>query len=262
MRRWFFTLSICFGASLHALYNGNPSATMIPETGLLIPKDSVVGVKLGYEFDQVFDSSMKMVRNAPSQRKRVQEFETQLNLGTLSLDLFDRAELYGSLGVMRADILQHPTAHTRVKYETHNHLAWSVGGRVLLAYWNEIHLGATAAYLQSNPPLSELELGGTALPSHGAKLHFDQWQVGFGVSRRIKFLIPYIGLQYSDTRARIRGLESLQSIFPKKHVSMKTRHHIGLFLGCGLTAERGFDLNLEGRFIGETALTASAEIRF
>lgn len=246
-----------------ALYNGNPSFPMMPEEGIFIAKEKWLGVKVGYEFDRVYDRKLQMEgRELENQRKKVQKYESLSNFGVVTLNFNQRAEFFSTLGAMSCKISQTPYSDTRVTYHTHSHFTWGIGGRAILAYWGDLQVSVNAAYVQADLPLSSLEVNGKSYPKRHLEIDFRQWQVGAGISYRVNWFIPYIGVDYSDFRARVEHLRALKSLFPKKHVTFKEKYATGLYMGFGLCPDRAFNLNLEVRVINENAVSLSADLKF
>ncbi|MBS0653816.1 MAG: hypothetical protein JSR39_09890 [Verrucomicrobia bacterium] len=247
---------------MEALYNGNPSFPMMPEQGLFFKKDAWVTIKAGYEWDDVIDRNLTVHEHRPRLKREVKDYAAMGNFGSLTLGCNDRVELYGLFGAEEADIHYRPYSDVRLKFQTHQCFAWTVGGRAILAYWGDTQLGIDAKYFQFNPHIHSLKLNGKSLHPEGAFYHYREWQVGLGVSHRIKLFIPYAGLKYSDVRAKFHHLKALSWIFPDKHFTMKNKHPMGVFLGLGLSFDRALNINFEARLYDETGITASADIRF
>ena len=93
-------------------------------------------------------------------------------------------------------------------------------------------------------------------------MDFREWQVGAGVSYRIKWFVPYLGVDYSDFRAKIEHLGALHFILPNNHLTLKDSYPMGLFLGFGLSPEKAVNVNVEARLINENAFSVSADFRF
>lgn len=246
----------------YALYNGNPSFPMMPEQGLFISKEGWVTVKAGYEWDDLFDRKLTVKEHRPYLKRRVKEYETMGNFGVVTLGCNDRVEIYGTFGSVKADIHYHPYSEVRLKFETPHHFAWTVGGRAILAYWGDTQLGVDAKYFTFDPQISRLELNGRSINPEGAHYDYQEWQVGLGVSHRVKLFTPYIGLKYSNVRARFHHLKAISWVFPAQHLTMKNKFPIGLFLGCGFSLERALNINFEARVFDETAVTLSTDLRF
>lgn len=253
-----FFFLLCFAQQTVAMYNGNPSSPMTPEQGVFFPH-SWLSLKGGYEFDNVFNRKLKMETHHLHAHDH--KFTSRSQYGVLTLGLGDRVEVYGSLGSSRAT-LSHQVDGNRIHYKTDTHFACTVGGRALFAYWGNVQVGLAASYLHFFPDLRSLSVNEISLSTGHAQMQYHEWQVGGGVSYRMKWLLPYIGVAYSNVQAKFLHLNSLKFLLHKSDFTLDSQKHYGVFVGCGLTPERGISVNAEGRFIDETAFIISADMRF
>lgn len=264
MRRIPLLLTLLFTPlSAFALYNGNPSLPMMPEEGMFISKEAWFGFKLGYQFDYVYDRKLKMNgQHLEHGSREVQKYDSLANLGVVTFNFNERAELFGTFGAMSSHLTHHPLPGTKISYHTHTNFTFGVGGRAILAYWKEIQLSLGASYLQSYPSLSSLEVNDRSYSTHRSNVDFSAWQVGLGTSYRVKWFIPYIGVDFNEFREKISRLDSLKEILPSKHATFKDVYPFGLYVGFGLSPDRAFSMNAEVRFISENAFTLSADLKF
>lgn len=236
---------------------------MMPEEGMFISKEAWFGFKLGYEFDYVYDRKLKMNgQHLDHGSTEVQKYNSLANLGVITFTFNERAELFGTFGAMSSELTQQPFHNTKVSYHTHTNFTFGVGGRAILAYWGDLQLSLNASYLQSYPSLSSLEVNGHSYSTRHANVDFSAWQVGLGTSYRVKWFIPYIGVDFNDFRQKISHLDSLDAIFPSKRVTFKDVYPFGVYVGFGLSPDRAFAMNAEVRFINENAFTLSADLKF
>lgn len=245
-----------------SLYNGNPSFPMMPENGLFTGKNAWFGIKVGYEWDDVFDRNLRVKNHHDEIRRKVRKYEGIGNFGTLTLGLADRVEVYTTLGAVSARIHQQPLSHVPITYRSDNQFAWSVGGRGILAYWGDLQLGVNAAYFRYSPKVDSLHVKSASIPHSEAGFHYCEWQVGLSVCYRIGLLYPYIGFKYANVRAKFYHLNAIADIIPEKHFTLENKYPIGLLFGCGLAPEKGFAINAEIRLVDETAVTLSGDLRF
>jgi hypothetical protein len=249
---------LCYAQNALALYNGNPSAPMMPEQGIFF-RQSLLSLKAGYAYDAVFSQPLKMHNHHP--HGKIKKYSSHAQFGTVTLGCADRVELYSGLGSMSSSLSQHIKGDN-VHYRTDTHFAWSLGGRTLFAYWDDLQFGISASYLAFSPPIQSISVNAMSEAKKDADLNYRQWQIGAGISYHIWWLYPYIGAQYSNARAKFSHLQSLQFLFPNEEFTLKNKKQYGIMIGCGIAPERGIALNVEARFIDETALTASADIKF
>lgn len=77
-------------------------------------------------------------------------------------------------------------------------------------------------------------------------VNWQEWQVAFGAAKKFKYFMPYLGVKYSDfiefSGSRANHSDTL----------------VGIFVGCAVTPVKTFSIDLQGRFIDETALVVKA----
>ena len=262
MKNW-SVLFLVFSLPLFALYNGNPSAPNMPETGVWISTDDWWGIKLGYEWDQTFDKRVKVKERHSSIRDRFDTYFSLKNQGTLTFNVSDRFEFYGKLGVMKLELAQRPTNTARLQYFTDNQLIWSVGGRIILVYWEEMVMGVNALYSGSFMRVSEILENGTTRRTSGARFKYNEWQIGIGFSREVGPFVPYIGLAYSSMHSDLYNIpEDLRFFFQVSDEELENRQPFILFLGVGVTKGKNISVNLESRMLGEKSISLSGCFRF
>jgi Chlamydia major outer membrane protein len=263
MRRLYVLLLLLSQQTVFALYNGNPSSPMMPESGLFISKEEWFGVKVGYMCDYVFEQSLRVEgRQLKQRQKKSSPYHSLAQFGVMTANFNDRVEVFGSLGALSSEITQHLHSGTKIAYRTSNHFAWGVGGRAILAYWGNVQLGCNASYVGSNPNLSSLKVNSHSSSVKRAELDYNQWQVGIGASYRLRWFIPYVGFDYTNFRMRIENLSAIKFLISDQHITFKDTYPCGAFVGFGLSAHHAISMNVELRLINENAVTVSADFKF
>ena len=262
MKKWSF-LFLFFSFPLFALYNGNPSEANMPELGILISPDDWWGMKVGYEWDSSFDKRVKIEQRKSSVRDRYDTYATLKNQGTFTFNVSDRFEGYVKFGVMKLEISQRPTDTIRLQYFTDNQFLWTVGGRIILVYWEEMVMGVNALYSGSFMRVSEILENGATRRTSGARYKYNEWQIGIGFSREIGIFIPYAGLAYASMHSNLYNIPDDPAFsFRIEDEDVENREPFILFLGLGLTRGKNVSVNLESRMVGEKALSLSGCFRF
>ena len=236
---------------LFPLYNGNPSSALMPQEGIF-SSNSWLSFKSGYEYDAVFSSSMKNQSQFP--KSKVEKFTSHSQFCLLTLNCADRVEIFSGLGTMATSFTQRfEDAH--LHFHNASHFAYSIGGRVLFAYWGNLQFGLSAAYLHFFHNMKGFVFN---LIPVKADLHYRQWQIGAALSYKIYWLFPYLGVKYSDVQAKYVHVP----MYADEDFTLKNTQPLGIVIGCGIAPQRAFSLNIEGRFLGEDALTVNANIKF
>jgi hypothetical protein len=235
---------------------------MMPEEGFLMKRDAWITVKMGYEWDDLFDRNLSLKQHKTQLSKKVKKYAAMGNFASFTLGCNDRVELYGTVGAEKAHIDYQPYSDTQINLKTDHHFAWTIGGRAILAYWGYTQLGIDAKYFEFNPSIDSLKVNENSVQPQGAFYNYQEWQVGLGVSHQFNAVIPYIGLKYSNVSLKFHRLNALNAIASDKQFNMKNKHSMGIFLGLGFSFKKALNLNFEARFYDETAITASGDIRF
>jgi opacity protein-like surface antigen len=89
------------------------------------------------------------------------------------------------------------------------------------------------------------------------KATFQEWHVAPYVGWKIQNVTPYLGLKYSDVRVKVKPEGD-----GGEWVKFKADDKVGVFGGISYEVIKNLKLNLEGRFIDETALSLSLTYKF
>jgi len=228
------------------MYQSNPAGPELIDKGIWSCPEFFLGVKGGYQFDRVFDWRMA-VSNV---RGHVHESKMLANQGVVTLNFFDRAEIYGQAGAAYfhfVDDIKTPGEEwQRVKFKKGNNWIWGVGGRASFLSWGNVTLGGSGGYQRSEH-----------------KIHYTEWQIGLGLAYQAKMLAPYIGGTFHRVNAHFHVPRGSLIGFPATHnIRMHNRLHYGVTVGCDFSPHKYIDVGAEFRMISETALTVKADIKF
>ena len=249
---------------LWTLYMGNPAAPEMTECGLVIPKDSPVGVEVGFAQNWSFDRPMKLAEEAePDERTKLNHFSYDSQLGSVTLNIVDRVTAFASFGAMKFDLTRRPLPGNEISYKSDRDFAWSVGGQAVLFFVDWFSFGVSGSYLTTNPRVESITQNGALVGAYGARLHYSEWQVGLGGSGRFGIFVPYIGGAFASADLRVTNPEDMMPLaLQVRHENFKNYDRPSVVIGLGVSDETWYFGNIEGRFVGETALTLSLSIRF
>lgn len=263
MKGYCLLIALAGGVSLYAAPVGNPAFPQLLKEGYAIPNNCWVDFRLGYEGDFIGDGRMKQYNEGHG---RVDNYEQYTNSGTVTLNFLDRLDIYGVFGSTRVSsdwrFEAVDSAVHRVELETNYHFLWAVGARGILFEWGNTILGIGGRYNATchlKPVWTCID--GNPVSTSGTRFRWREWQVDLGMTHKIEIFIPYLGLKYSNSHARVgRYSDDIASDSGLLH--MKNRTPVGIIIGCTLTTEKYFMLNVEGRLIDENALTIAGDFRF
>lgn len=259
-----FATIFCLGFSaLCAAPVGNPSAPQLIAEGFLIPCDSWVSVRLGYEGDFVSNASLNQYEEGSG---RVDRFKQDTNAGTATLNIVDRFDIYTVLGSSRScgdwRFIDAAGDVHQIEVETHYEFLWGVGARAILFEWGAVTLGTGGRYENCCSRPSWLTNNGANVDVNRTKVNWHSWQIDLDVSYRIELLTPYIGAKYSNVKVDLGNFDTSIAANGSGTNHFKNSNPVGVFIGCSLSTGEYFMLNVEGRLIDEEAVTISGDVRF
>ncbi len=254
----FFSLSQGF-----SLEFGNPYLPQIPQQGFWTSEDAWAGATVGYVGEWIHDLNLEVKRPKKGFRKDVNQFETWSHLGELAVNLGQRFQFYGQTGVMKAELCQRPISNTIFEIETKSQFAGGLGARVVLIEWSYVAIGVNANGLVSWMDVDQIEQNKQPALVGNSFIQYKNWQIGGNIGAHLGPALPYVGLSYQSATVKLKDLPKLAGFgFNSNPRKLKSRTHVVVFLGSGLTLQRGFDLNFEVRMIGEIGGSLSADLRF
>jgi hypothetical protein len=259
-------LLICLAVILFVAYAeaapvGNIATPAVLKKGLVIQNEKGdYGIVAGPEIDVTFD------RNLKSQDG---DSEAQFYCGKVGILLMDKFIAYSVLGAAKAE-QKFKISNNKVKWDTDTNFTWAIGGTVMLwekavaTPWNgTLRVGVDGRYRQAHLDVDKIKLNDTEYKSTNASVtsthyEFEEWQAALGVSYQVEKLIPYVGVKFSDAT----GDASTTISGTTYKIDFDNKDNFGIFAGIDFLAADWGTLNVEGRLIDETALTAGATLRF
>ncbi|MCH9625073.1 MAG: Major outer membrane porin [Chlamydiales bacterium] len=282
MKKSFATLLTLLSCSAaHALPLGNPADASLLCDGLFIeghcydfcePDISwcdAYSVRLGYYGDFVFNRHLEV--NEHHQHDDIEKTEMYTNAGYIALNLFDRIDLFSTVGASYLWIDTNEsafggTAGQRLVLETDTSFSWSIGARYTILECGCTLFGVEAQYFSACPSVTRVTLAeeSSVYPSSNVVLKYHEWQVGVGLSHRIWNLVPYIGIKASGVCANFNNaLVSVPTApNPLELRDLNNQRYAGYAFGVSLVDCERMSLTVEARFPDEKALYASGQVRF
>ena len=184
-------------------------------------------------------------------------------LGKVGVTLIEKIDVYGLLGTAKLELKDWTTSNYDM--ESDYALAWGGGATILLYETEEygdgiLRCSLDGSYRQYEPGIEKVKKSGSEVTGILEKeLEYREWQVGVGVSYTLDNLTPYLGVKYSDCETKMRLHEPAANITKK---TANSKDVVGVFVGVDYLFAENIALNLEGRFIDETALNVGMKINF
>jgi opacity protein-like surface antigen len=267
------TIVLCvlfFATNSFAQTAGNTSDPKIPYgPGIANLKDSVgIGpLKLSFDFDNVFEKDLKTTGAVADAETHGQQY--MLRLG---YNIVDRFEPYAKFGMVNMKT-KWTQSGTHIKVHSDKDFGAGFGAKVLVFDIPEhkLRLSLDGQYFYSKPDISSVHIDGIQSNISASEFKISQWHIACILSMEFVIggdkanpatpysLLPYLGLAYADSSTDI------------KFKSGATNYDIGnakndqkiLFItGLDITSPENIALNIEGRFIGETAGSGGCTLKF
>jgi hypothetical protein len=228
------------------------------------------GYNIGVESDFIFNRKLD---HAGMQAEDV-NLEGAWVAGKFGYTFFDRINAYGLLGGMEWEVKQERSDSTTVTYSTNMEMAWGLGASVLLYETdNGITLSADTRFRQQKPNMKRVRIDGQTTKDPVSLAKLREWQMSLGASLDMakviyspqKFrYIPYIGAKISKINVQTQATVSSTDYAIER---AKANESFGVFAGCDIYFSEApeneqFNLNIEGRFLDESALTISVNYKF
>ncbi len=251
---------------------GNPAAPMQYTDGVFFCDDcSCWSLRAGYRGDFVFDRKLESGRTGFGSGT-IDTYSLYTNAGVLTLNLWDRLDIYGVWGATSQDLstkLQDTAgtaSYDEINFETKS--IWAVGAKAVLWCWNwgcncgTTTLGADANYESVSSANAQTWVKNGAVSTHAtrttAATRYKEWQVSLGLAHRVALLTPYVAVKWSSAHANAGGRFNATSELP----GLKSQRHWGWALGTTLVDAGRMTVSGEARFVDEKAATVTAEFRF
>lgn len=251
---------------------GNTATLKDPkgEGAFSLKKSKNFAIKAGVDAEFVFDRDIKASAAVNSEITNAQWY-----MGKISCVLFNRVEPYVKLGVAHMNVKWNEDGKN-AKLESDNGFAWSLGSKALV--WDferpNLRLVADGYYRIADLSAEKGYYNGATLAMEPANSRFfiREWQISLiaatdidvsamsdasdflGVTR----IVPYAGVKYSDISGRLRMIWTSGNY--NNPGQIRSKHKFGLVAGCDFVGPNSVSLNLEGRFIDETAITAGLQV--
>ncbi|MBN2374722.1 porin family protein [bacterium] len=129
---------------------------------------------------------------------------------------------------------------------------WFVGGNIqYMRHENDYTTTGTFTKYNANGAVID-----TGADTWKGEITFYEWHVAPYIGMNLGSFMPYLGARYSDVRVKDKDIEDGET------TTYKSDDNFGMFLGGDYMVNENFSLNLEGRFMDETAVSLAAVFKF
>jgi len=247
-----FILSFVALGFLYAAPVDVPTKIQGLEGNIFNDKELGIGLSIAAEAD--FLSSRKLAM-ADWWGGGTSKVKGQFYTSKIILTIINKFDIYGIFG--KAENLESKDSGGG-GFKPKDKLTWGAGLSVPIYEWKNYGIkffidGKYRAVnnidynINSQVP-NTYDNGGSTSPKF--LVDWQEWQVAFGAAKRFKYFMPYLGVKYSDFR-EFSG-----------EMANHSNNIFGIFVGCAITPIKAFSIDLQGRFIDETAFTTKATYKF
>lgn len=136
-------------------------------------------------------------------------------------------------------------------------VAYGGGMKAKMELENNWIIGCDIQYLEHRNDFSGTN--STSTDSLVGDVTFREWHSASYVAKKIGNFVPYVGAKYSSvkTKYKIKWEDGSTST-----LKFDSKNNVGVFLGTDWELNDTWSLNLEGRFVDETAISFSAGYKF
>jgi len=255
-----------------ALPAGNTSDPTIPYgKGVAKMEASGLGpVKTSFDFDITFEKELKDEGSATES-----EIEGKNYLFRLGYTFADRFEPYVRIGVSHLETSWRERGQD-VVCDSENGLAFGFGLKALVYEIPEhrIRFSFDGQYLYTDPDIENVTVDVPSRTVSTTEFEVKEWQIAGIVSMEFPLgsegrygktnpaavysLIPYVGLAYFDSEVKTK----FTYVYNYSINGTSNKDNFLLLTGCDIVSPEDVTLNVEGRFIGETAASGGCTVKF
>jgi hypothetical protein len=237
----------------------NPASSTQFETGMYTGAQQDYTFRVGYVGDATMDRKLEI----KSGKSHVTKTEMHENAVSLTLGVYNRFDVFARAG--KADFLAlMANTGSDLSISAEEGFKWTVGGSAVLWTLDNTNINVFGSFSRYNSKVDAVRVGAFNSGFTDSKIRMQDWNAGLGIAHTIQVspdmaVVPTAAVKYSDAKVHFRNdfIDSTSTTLNR----MNARENVGVVIGCGLYAGKTFALNIEGRFVDESAAAISAEIR-
>jgi opacity protein-like surface antigen len=259
-----FIASTCFAQAA-----GNTSDPKIPYgNGIANLKDSGMGpLKVSLDFNNIFEKDLKV-----SGTKSNAEMTGQEYLLRVGYTIADRFEPYAKFGVVHLKAKwDQSSEYINVRSDKGFGAGFGMKALVFDMPEQRLRLSLDGQYFYANPDIKNARIDGIGSSISATEFKVSQWQIAGILSMEFIMggdkdnpatpysILPYVGLAYADSSNKVKFKTGSASY---DIGNAKNDKNVLFITGCDITSPENISINVEGRFIGETAGGGGCTVKF
>jgi len=174
----------------------------------------------------------------------------------ISYGLFDNFDVYAESGIadFKTKINYSGTNNGEGIYDGDSGFTYGLGIKGTRQFENNWLVGADLRYLRQT---NDWSIGGD-FQGEGGKATIQEWHLAPYIGYKIENLIPYFGIKYSGLKIKTEWA----GVDKGKYEKYSAADNVGVFFGADYKLTESWALNLEGRFVDETAMSFGTIYKF
>jgi hypothetical protein len=245
--------------NLHGLIVSNPSDPCLYQNGLITCYQQKYSFRVGYLYNNIykgrFEDKFNGLESTPS------DIQLCLNASVLTINFYNRLDIYGILGTSNLQIDQ--------MIYTDRRLAFGAGFKTILLKMRCFDFSFDGKYFQTNQKPQYFVVDKNVFPlASSFEQKLEEYQASLALSYRTNFLIPYIGSTYlyssisPNPKVGFLTLPGGSSLLFETNDSI-TRKKWGMVLGISVINRKNqANINIEARVFDQNAFAFLGTIRF
>lgn len=223
--------------------------------------------KTQLEIDKMYRNMIKLSYGV------LDNLDLYLKLGSADLNL---KQTYNETGYLAAEEWSGVLERGNSEINADAAFAYGVGVKGTLPLSDSLFLGCDIQYIRHKNDFkgtdnwTEYEYdddGDLTDEYHGSAdfkgdVTFQEWQVAPYVAAKLGKFVPYLGVKYSGIIARTKYTFSYGDDDDTETIKDRAEDHVGVFVGTDFKITDNWKVNVEGRFVDETAVSMGLNYKF
>ncbi len=223
------------------------------------------GLDTAFIFDRELEFKEATGLAANQEVKNLEMDEAYQAMLKVSYGLLEDLDVYVKLGVAdyegEAEGYVSGVKATDEKLSTDMDFAYGFGLKGICDLGNDWLLGYDLQYLRSKhkAKVTQTTILGAIDSTEYKSGVIQEWHIAPYVARRINNFTPYLGVRYSDVEMKLKSPAESGWL---DNIKFESDNNVGVFVGTDYKLGENLVLNLEGRFIDETAMSFACTYKF
>ena len=213
------------------------------------------------------------------------------NMVRISYGVFDNLDIYLKLGTADLELKQTYTESGSIpdaewtgvlekgtsKINADAAFAYGIGAKGTVSLSESLFLGCDIQYIRHKNDFTgkgtwteynydedtgDLTEEYQASADYKGDITFQEWQVAPYVAAKLGNFVPYLGVKYSGVVTRIKYASVSGDDDDEDNAKDRADDHVGVFVGTDFKITENWKLNVEGRFVDETAVSMGLNYKF